>query len=106
MINDHSKNKTYQAVLAITFGQTLPYIPQIKTEKHCRIVVKNDQHIAIVFPLPPLNAYRRPPNIRTKLIRPKIPENRAREQRNLPVMNKCQRNCAICPYIAQGKTIK
>ena len=69
-------------------------------------MVKVDPHLAEVFPLPPLTAYRRPENIKNKLIRSKIPKESLREKRILPGMKKCPKNCAICPYVAQGKTVK
>ena len=57
--------------------------------------MKQDPHLAEVFPLPPLVAYQRPPNIKDKLIRAKIPiKETSRPKRNLLVMKKCT-NCPI-----------
>jgi hypothetical protein len=89
--------------LEVTFDPRLPAIPQI-LRKHWRTMVKNDQHLAKVFPLPPFTAYVRPHNIKTKLSRSKIPETRGREKRNVPGMKNCQKNCAIFPYISNGKS--
>ena len=69
-------------------------------------MVKADPHLAETFPLPPLTAYRRPANIRDKLIRSKIPQEQTRERRNLPGMKTCGKNCAICPYVDQSKIVK
>ena len=66
-------------------------------------MVKTDPHLAETFPLPPITAYRRPANLRNKLIRSKIPQEQTREKRNLPGMKRCAINCAICPYVDQTK---
>ena len=65
-----------------------------------------DPHLAEAFPLPPLVAYRRPKNVRDKLIRSKVPPlPPARPKREIPGMTKCSR-CPICPYIKVGKSAK
>ena len=65
-----------------------------------------DPYLADVFPLPPLIAYRRPPNIRDKLIRAKVPDPPpARPKRNIPGMKKCN-DCPICPFVTTGQTVK
>ena len=62
----------------------------------------NDQYLKEVFPLPPLVAYKRPPNIKDKLIRSKVPpQTSLRPQRVIPGMTKCN-NCPI----QTGKTVK
>lgn len=69
-------------------------------------MVNNDPHLKEVFPLPPLVAYKRPPNIKDKLIRAKVPDKTSqRPKRMLPGMQKCL-NCPICPYVQTGKTVK
>ena len=50
--------------------------------------------------------YRRTANLKNYLIRSKVPEDKGRERRILPGMKRCPKNCAICPYIEQGKTLK
>ena len=65
-----------------------------------------DPHLADVFPLPPLVAYKRPPNIRDKTIRAKVPAQPAsRPKRELPGMKKCN-TCPICPFVKTGRTVK
>ena len=62
-------------------------------------------HLAETFPSPPLVAYRRPPNIRDKLVRSKVPPPPPlRPKRELPGMKKCNR-CPICPFVVQGKEV-
>ena len=62
--------------------------------------------LAMVFPLPPLVAYKRPPNIKDKLIRAKVPDTLpARPRRIINGMKKCNK-CPICPYVQVGPIIK
>ena len=59
-----------------------------------------------VFPLPPMVAYKRPKNIREKLIRSKVPpERNLRPKRKQPGCKKCNK-CNICPYIKCCKNVK
>ena len=59
-------------VFVVSYDPRLPSITKIVT-RHWR-TMHQDPYLADVFPLPPLVAYRRPPNIRDKLIRAKVPE--------------------------------
>ena len=68
-------------------------------------MVENDPHLKEAFLLPPLVAYKRPQNVRDKLIRAKIPKTEKRTKRNIVGMTKCG-NCPICPFIKEGKTVK
>ena len=99
------EKRSSRPVLAITYDPRLPCIPQI-LKKHWRTMVTVDPHLAEIFPLPPLTAYRRPSNLKDKLIRSKIPEDTSRPKRILPGMKQCTKNCAICPYVDQTATVK
>ena len=73
--------------------------------RHWR-TMNQDPYLAEVFPQPPLVAYKRPQNIKDKLIRAKIPDQpTARPKRNLPGMKKCN-NCPICPSVTTGRTVE
>ena len=51
--------------------------------------------------------YRRPPNLRDKLIRTRIPDPpRLRPKRLIPGMKPCGLNCPTCPYIEPGTVIQ
>ena len=50
-------------------------------------------------------AYKRPPSIKDKLIRAKVPNTSIRPRRIVPGMQKCN-NCPICPFVDTGKTVK
>ena len=73
-------------------------------KKHYRTMVK-DPYLAECFKLPPLVAYKRPNNIKEKLIRSKIPPVPSRPKRELPGMTKCNK-CPICPFVQVTKTVK
>ena len=84
-----------------------PRMPSISgiIGKHYRTMTK-DPHLAEVFPLPPLVAYKRPQNIRDKLIGSKVPPPQpSRPKRDMPGMSKCN-PCPICRYINTDKTVK
>ena len=92
-------------VFAVHYDPRLPALPHI-IKKHWRTMVGGDPHLKEVFPLPPLVAYKRPKNIRDKIIRSKIPtKNQTRPIRVIPGMKKCN-NCPICPYVKEGKRVK
>ena len=57
------------------------------------------------FPPSPLVAYRRPQNIRDKIVRSKIPGTPRRAKRIIPGMTKCY-NCVICPFVRESKTVQ
>ena len=68
--------------------------------------MNQDPRMAEIFPLPPLVAYKRPPNIREKLIRAKIPTTPpSRPKREVKGMRKCL-NCAACPFIKEGQQVQ
>ena len=98
------KKTTGRAIMVVTFDPRLPSIQKI-LKKHWRTMVSNDPHLKEVFPLPPLVAYRRPQNIRDKIVRSKIPSTPKRIKRMVPGMSKCN-NCAICPFVKEGKFIR
>ena len=50
-------------------------------------------------------AYKRPPNIRDKLIRSKVPPPTKISRRKVPGMKKCNK-CSVCPFIQEGKIVK
>ena len=91
-------------VFVITYDPRLPSISGI-VKKNWRSMVQ-DPHLAEVFPLPPLIAYKRPANIRDKLIRSKIPNKTSgRPKREVPGMKKCL-NCPIYPFVQTGRSVK
>ena len=51
-------------------------------------------------------AYRRPPNLKEKIVRAKIPPVQSRPKRKQHGMKKCPYTCLTCPYVKEIKTIK
>jgi hypothetical protein len=62
-----------RVVLALTYSPKLPSVPQI-IKKHWRTLTK-DQKMNKIFPLPPMVAYKQPPNLRSVFCRAKLPQN-------------------------------
>ena len=65
------KNKIKQnerRVFAVAYDPRLPAI-QPTQAKHWRAMVSQDQHLAEVFPKPPLTGFKHQPNIRNLLIK-------------------------------------
>ena len=69
MVKEKSQQKS---LFAITYDQRLPSVSNI-IQKHLRSIIQ-DPYLEEVFPLPPLVAYKRQPNIKVKVIRAKIPD--------------------------------
>ena len=90
-------------VFVINYDPRLPSVTQI-VGRHWR-TMKQDPYLAEIFPLPPLVAYKRPPNIKDKLIRAKIPDSPPpREKRKMFGMKKCNK-CPICPFVQVGQKV-
>ena len=89
-------------VFAVMYDPRLPSLPNI-VKKHWRTMSANDPHLREVFPLPALVAYKRPPNIRDKIVRSKIPASpQKRPRRTISGMSKCN-DCHICPFVKEAE---
>lgn len=92
-----------RVVLSILYNPRLPSISQI-INKHWRTMTL-DPWMKEVYSLPPMVSFRRPPNLREKLIKAKVPEEINRPKRVVHGMKKCKRNCVTCPYVEVGKSV-
>ena len=103
-VNMSKKNK--RPVFAVQYDPRLPSVSNITT-KHWRTMVTRNKYLAEVFPKPPLTAFRRQPNIRSYLIRAKLPRGPERyPKRYQKGMKKCNRqNCLACPFINETKEV-
>ena len=91
-------------VFVVNFDPRLPAISAILS-KHWRTMTQ-DPRLKEIFPEPPLVAYKRPQNIKDKIIRAKVPPiNNLRPKRHIPGMKRCN-NCGICPYVREGKSVR
>ena len=97
------KKSSRRPVFVVNYDPRLPSIPNI-VRKHWRSMTQ-DPRLKEIFPEPPLVAYKRPKNIRDKLIRSKVPPPTKIPKRKLPGMKKCNK-CSVCPFIQEGKTVK
>ena len=59
---------TRRPVFVLHYDPRLPSVTGI-VKKHWRTMVSTDPHLKEVFPLPPLVAYKHPPNIKDKKFR-------------------------------------
>ena len=100
-------NSTQRPVFVVQYDPRLPSITSI-TRRHWRSMITRDPKLQEIFPDPPLVAYKVAPNLRSKLIRAKIPpEPSTRPRRIRPGMKKCGKpRCPACPYIQTGPTFK
>ena len=90
----------------VLYDPRLPSIPAI-VNRHYRSMVSNDNHLAEVFPKPPLVAFRRPKNIREMIIKAKVTSSITRASRTQVGLKKCTNvSCITCPYIIPGKVVK
>jgi hypothetical protein len=79
----------------------LPSVPTI-IKKHWKTLTK-DQRMNKIFPLPPMVAYRQPPNLKSVLCRAKLPQN-GHPKRRLAGMQPCNKPCNVCPYVRKTKS--
>ena len=96
---------TDRPVFVATHDPRLPSLPKI-LKKHHKILTKTP-HMASIYPLPPMVAFKRPKNIKDILIKAKVPPPPPqRPKRVQPGMYKCNRfRCNICPYVKEQKTV-
>jgi uncharacterized protein YdeI (YjbR/CyaY-like superfamily) len=67
-----TKNKNERVVLAVTYYPKLPSLTN-GIKKHLRTMVK-DPKAKETFKLPPMIAYKQPPNLKNKLCHAKLPK--------------------------------
>ena len=101
------KLQNSRPVFVLQYDPRLPSVTSI-VRRHWRTMASQDPYLKEVFPQPPLVAYKVAPNLRTKLVRSKVPPKPAsRPSRVVPGMKKCGRDkCASCPYVKPVKTFK
>ena len=96
-----------RVVFSVMYHPALPSIPRIIAKAY-RTMVESDPRLKEVFKKPPMVAYRRPPSLREKLIRAKVPsppDPNARPKRECKGMRKCG-NCSTCDFMQEGRVVK
>ena len=102
-----NQNKKKRPIFVVQYDPRMPSITDI-VRKHWRSMVATDPNMKETFPEPPLVAYKVAPNLRSKLVRAKVPAKPpSRPRRLVPGMKKCGKpNCSICPYVQPGSCFK
>ena len=105
-LQEQPKKKMDRTVFVVSYNPALPSVSKI-LKKHWGVMVK-DPYLKKVFPAPPMVAYRRPKNLRDKLIKAKVPPTPPkREKRCPPGMKSCNENlCETCPFVMETKAFK
>ena len=67
------KKEMVRVVFSIMYHPALPSIPRIIAKAY-RPMAESDPRLKEVFKEPPMVSYRRPPSLREKLIRAKVPK--------------------------------
>jgi hypothetical protein len=101
IIKKVEKKSTNRVVLAVTYHHKLPSISNI-IQKHWRTMTK-DPITKEIFPLPPMIAFKQPPNLKNKLCKAKLPTLRQHQSRQMTGTKPCNKPCGICPYILKSK---
>ena len=100
------KQETDRKVFSVLYDPRLPKLSSIVT-KHWRVMVNNDSRCREVYKKPPMVSFRRPPNLKDKLVRAKLPptRNNTRPRRTLNGMRRCG-HCVNCPWVVEGKEVR
>ena len=90
------REENTRVVFALQYDPRLPSISSI-IKRHWRTMVQ-DPRMKEIFKEPPMVAFRRPANLREKLIKAKLPPTE-RQKRIVKGMKKCGKSCPSCPFI-------
>ena len=105
------KQTAKRQVFSVLYDPRMPSMAKI-VHKHYRTMITVDPELKESFPLPFLIAYRRPANLREKLIRAKVPKpTTSRPKRTIKGMRKCRKKlnggeCPCCPFIQETKVVQ
>ena len=87
--------KKDRVTFVVTYNPKLPSISGI-INKHWKTLTR-DRDAKEVFPLPPMVAYKQPPNLKLTLCKATLPQN-SRSQRGLIGYKRCTNSCNVCSY--------
>ena len=93
------KPKNERVVMVVKHHPALPSFSAI-LRKHWTTMTK-EKRLKEIFPQPPMVAYQQPPNLKSLLVRAKIATGK--NQRIVPGMKKCGKQCKVCSYVKEGK---
>ena len=90
----------------VSFDPRLPNITNI-TKKHLRAMRNMEPYLVDVFPEPPIFAYRRPENLKDKIVRAKLSKPSKNPTGRQLIMKKCGNPfCGLCPFVKKGKKVR
>ena len=92
---EKTKKKNDRVTFVVTSNLKLPSISGI-VNKHWRTLTRNPE-AKEVFPLPPMVAYKQPPNLRLTLCKATLAQN-SRSQRELVGYKRWIKSCNVCSY--------
>ena len=96
-------------VFTVLYDPHMPSASKIM-KKHWKTMVCTDPMLKETFPKPPLVAYRRPANLRQKLIRSKVPpmmpDKPKRQNKGMKKCLKFGKGCPVCPFVKPTTTVK
>ena len=98
------KKATSRVIFALDYHPALPLVSRIMNKAWC--VMVQDPYLQDVFPQPPMVAYRRPPSLRSVLVKAKVPPLPIRQSnRTHNGMKRCSK-CVVCPYVTEQRIVK
>ena len=101
VIKKVERKSTDRVVLAVTYHPKLPSLSKI-IKKHWRTLIK-DPITKETFTLPPMVAFKQPPNLKSRLCKAKLPTSKQHQKRQIKGMRSCNKPCSICPYVLKSK---
>ena len=105
-LEEKPKKENDRTIFVVTYNPALPSISNI-LRKHWRVMA-NDPYLKKVFPSPPMVAFRRPKNLKDKLVKARVPPMpEKREKRKITGMKTCnEKLCETCPFVQQKKQFR
>ena len=106
--NKNIINAAIEKVSHIERKEANPMLPCITkvVGKYWKFMTQN-KHIKEIFPMPPMVAYKQPPNLKSMICRAKLPTVRlGNEPRKQIGMKRCLNSCNVCIYYNYSKDIK
>ena len=101
-----AKKQNDRVIFVLDFNPILPSMSAII--KSSWRVMTQDPYMKKVYPQPPMIAFRRPPNLKNKLVKSKVPDPPPRHpvRLRMGVKRYNTNNYSICPYVKVGTEAK
>ena len=96
------KKNNDRVTFAVKYHPSLPSVSMV-VKKHWRTMVK-EKKLLEIFPEPPMVAYKQHANLRSMLVRAKLPNGA--NSRKMTGMKKCRKGCVVCPYLKTERNFK